>query len=440
MCAWRTVDIAIQARDEASAVLGGVQSQFASFAGHLLRMSTILQTARAGLEIFRALGAASRDDWQGINAALEKLPAGTGEFYKEAHQCALEWTSIGREILHVNAEGERLKAWSKEFRAIWEGGQSWQFKASLIGLSDMEVQIATVRQQHAEARRKFTEEARASAERGGPSLQSDTVRGTLRDIARVEEEEITQIRRKAAQRSEEHRNDLDVQIAEAVGSQGRTDLEQRLAQARHQYEVFIRGLRDQGRLNPERQQQLRDWLQAEEKTARDEAAKRDADTRKKQADQEAELIRDLTGRRFDLEHDAQARELRALDEHFAELTRRHRDNAAMIAKIDQEHAFEREKLLERQQREALKAKEDAMRDLTGMKRAMGGADEDRRGPAAQEARFLTGVRSQDPAAEAVKKLGEIHQALSQARQGIQELVRQGDRSGNVRIAKYPAAV
>lgn len=349
----RNIDIVISARDNASAGFASAQSSALNFGLRLGGAFAAVRLATAGVEIARAGVRAYKGDWEGVSQALDKFPFGFGQFHAAAREAAQEWSGLAEETRKAK---EQAAGWQKVAAGIMEAGRreaQFQLKARLLFLPPTEREISAIN----EEAKKATAEALAKAKEEGRGPKDLSTTKELANIETWRAQAAGEIRRKAR----------DKEIADtAAGMEARNKIED---------------------------------ADAEQKV---DQARKAADEIKKREETTAAQRREIADRMFNLTHDAREREVKDLDNYYADMIEKAAGGLAQIAEIQAAYAVESVDLMDRQ-REAAEAEFGAS--------MAGGGPLDIEAPAARtrrdyrflESRFLAGRdvlagTSGDPAA------------------------------------------
>jgi hypothetical protein len=302
------IAVTIRARDEASAVL---DKSTANLIRTGLRLGGWSLGLHAASDVVRAGFAAARGDAEAFYNALEQLPAGLGATVSAVSALVDEVGGFSREIERVKKQSDELGKFAQGVVALGRERQKWKLEISLIGMSEIDKQLAGVREKvRTEQERLRDEGKRAGWNRWDPRIA--TAEAQVADWGQRQRQQL--------------RIADDAKRAEAA----RVDALAKI-----------------------------DKAQKEAADRAEEIARREGAT----AAQRAEIANRL----FDLMHDAREKELHDIDLFYADAIERAEGGLSQIAEIQEAWATETAAAMNRQ-REA--AEED-----TGRRMAEGGLPE-----------------------------------------------------------------
>jgi hypothetical protein len=164
----RNIEICIKARDEASAVL---DKSTANLIRTGLRLGGWSLGLHAASDVVRAGFAAARGDAEAFYTALEQLPGGLGATVVAVGALVDEIGGFTREIERVKKQSDELGKFAQGVAVLGRERQKWKFEISLIGMSELDKQLAGVREKVRTEQQRLRDEAqRAGWNRWDPRI------------------------------------------------------------------------------------------------------------------------------------------------------------------------------------------------------------------------------------------------------------------------------
>jgi hypothetical protein len=403
---WKTVTIAIEARDNASAVFSGVNANLSRLggvnvgplAGAEVHLRAITHAAHFATDALGAMTAAARGNYDEFNKFMGELPRGLGSLYKAEYEVIGYVTGWSKELADIakasSAAAKEMADLSAGRNDLAEMKRQQKYKIALAAAGDDEILKARL-----EAEKKYDEDKdRIAKDKAKFGILANAYQpefdAALAGAAEERDAKIAEAQSKRARERTNATREALQEMYDALDIQGRNDVEQAIGQAERQ----ARSMR--ARLAPAGREGFADeWFSREKSRIIQENAER-----------EAEVIAEARSRAQAAVDGGlksqEARELAATDAHYAQLRKAWKGHADVLAALQDSWMEERAAIQQRfaRETETVETTQDAYRSAAHTLRARGGAQ-------LLEARFLTRAPGDDPVRTTNTILGQLGKTL-----------------------------